>query len=71
MHGYYSMCIYYFINFTFAPFFSLLSVHNELSDFHLLIFFFLRCTQTHPHTNKPTQTTNREIDRCLTRMIDA
>ena len=32
-------------------FFSLFSVHNELS---LLIFFFLGCTQTHPHTNTPT-----------------
>ena len=77
MHGYYSMCIYYFINFRSHQFFSLFSVHNDLS---LLIFFFLRCTQTHPYTNKSTQTNQHRntpthkqthIDKPTERQIDA
>ena len=55
-------------NFTFAHFFFLSSpctMNSVTSPF--LIFFFLRCTQTHPHTNtstNPQRQTNREIDRC-------
>ena len=49
-----------------------------------LVFFFLRCTQTHPHTNTSTQInqhrdtqtnphkqTNEETDRCLIETIGA
>ena len=36
-------------------------MHNEFSDFPFLIFFFLRCTQTHPHTKTSTQT-NQHIN---------
>ena len=56
IHGYYSYVYYYFINFTFCTFFSLSSSckMNSVSDSPLLILFFLRYTQTHPHgqTNK-------------------
>ena len=57
LHDYCSSSIYYFINFTFAPFFFLSSPCTTNSvTFPLLSFFFLRCTQTHPHTNNSTQT---------------
>ena len=57
LHNYCSSSIYYFINFTSAPFFSLFSLctTNLVTSPHL-IFCFLRCTQTHPHTNTSTQT---------------
>ena len=57
LHDYCSPSIYYFINFMFAPFFSLFSpcTTNPVTS-PRLIFFFLRCTQTHPHTNTSTQT---------------
>ena len=85
LHDYYSSSICYFINFTFAPFFSLFSpcTTNSVTS-PRLIFFFLRCTQTHPHTNTSTQTnqhkntqthphkqTNEETDRCLIETIGA
>ena len=60
IHGYCSSLIYYFINFTFALFFSLSSLcsTNSVTSSLLIFFFFLKCTQTqtHPHTNTSTQT---------------
>ena len=68
-------------------FFSLFSMHNELSDFsspHLLFPQMHTNTQTHPHRQinteihkhthtqtNPHRQTNREIDRCLTGTISA
>ena len=56
IHSYYSSSIYYFINFTFANF-SLSSpcLTNLATSSLLIFFFFLKCTQTHPHTNTSTQ----------------
>ena len=58
IHGYYSSSIYYFINFLFASFFFSLSSPcstNSVTSPLLIFFFFLRCSQTHPHTNTSTQ----------------
>ena len=68
-------------------FFSLFSMHNELSDFSSPHLFFPQMhtnTQTHPHRQinieihkhthtqtNPHRQTNREIDRCLTGTISA
>ena len=71
-------CVFIILLISVRPFFfSLFSVRNELSK--LLIFFFLRCTQTHlhrqinTHTDKSTHTNqqrDRSVldwnDRCLT-----
>ena len=61
IHGYCSSLIYYFINFTFALFFSLSSLcsTNSVTSSLLIFFFFLKCTQTqtHTHTNTSTQKT--------------
>ena len=58
IHDYCSSFIYYFTNFSFAPFFFLSSLGstNSITSPLLVFFFFLRCTQTHPHTNTSTQT---------------
>ena len=81
MHGYYSMCICYFINFRSHLFFSLFSVHNQRTQFSSPHLLFPQMhtnkhththTQTHPHTNKPTRTNQQRdrsellgLDRCL------
>ena len=81
MHGYCSMGIYYFIHFRSHVFFSLFSVHNELSVFSSS-FSSDAHKHTHTHTDKSThkhthtqtnshRQTNREIDRCLTGTIGA
>ena len=64
MHGYCKCVFYYFINFTFAPFFSLFSpcTTNSMTS-PLLIFFFLRYRQTHPHINTSTQTNQHRDTR--------
>ena len=71
MHGYYSMCICYFINFHSHLFFSLFSVHNQRTQFSSPHLLFPQMhtnkhththTQTHPHTNKLTQI-NQQRDR--------
>ena len=68
MHGYCSMCICYFINFV-RTFFSLSSpcTTNELS-FPLLIFFFLKYTQTNTPTSTHKQT---HTDKPIERQIEA
>ena len=83
MHGYCSMCIYYYINFRSHFFFSLFSVHNELSVFSSSFSSDAhKHTHTHTHADKSThkhthtqtnshRQTNREIDRCLTGTIGA
>ena len=74
MHGYYRCVSYYFINFTFAPFFSLSSscTTNSVTS-PLLIFFFLKHTQTHPHTNKIAIEIHKHThtDKPIERQIDA
>ena len=79
MHDYCSMCICYFINFRLHLFFSLFSVHNELSNFsspHFLVPHMHTNTHTRKHihtdkltqryTNAPTHTQiNKETDWCL------
>ena len=65
MRGYCKCVSYYLINFMFAPFFSLSSLcttNSVTSPF--LIFFFLKYTQTHPYTNKPTWT-NQQRDKSV------
>ena len=55
LHGYCSMCIYYFINFRSHQFFSLFSMHNDLNSsssfpqMHANTF-----TQTNQHKNTLT-----------------
>ena len=75
IHCYCSCAYYYFINFIISNFFSLYSLcakRTQSQTSLLLIFFFLRYRQTHPHrqintkihkythTNKPTKR-EREI----------
>ena len=75
LHGYYSMCIYYFINFRSHQFFSLLR-----AQWPQLLIFFSSDAHKHIHTDKPTQKhthtqtnphrqTNREIDQCLGSLV--
>ena len=67
MHGYCSMCIYYYINFRSHLFFSLFSMHNQRTQFSSPHFLFSQM-HTNKHTHTHTQTnphgqTNRETNR--------
>ena len=64
MHGYCSMCIYYFINFSSHLFFFLFSVHNEPS---LLIFFFsdaYKHKHTHTQTHQLLEQLHQLVRKC-------
>ena len=67
MQDYCSMCICYYINFRSHLFFSLLSMHNQRTQFSSPHFLFPQM-HTNKHTHTHTQTnphgqTNRETDR--------
>ena len=63
LHDYCSMCIYYFINFRSHQFFSLFSVHNNLSSSSCFPQMHTnKSTQKHTHTQtNPHRQTNKEI----------